>query len=584
MREQPGKWVQVGMACRFAARLCGCGLVSFSCFWSNTTGVLAETPSVDPIVFDLMSSSGVDLVVEPSRTDRKHQPETMISGVALLDFDRDGFLDVFAVSGATMPGLEKTRPEHWNRLYRNLGNWKFEDVTERAGLRGRGYTNGAVSADFDNDGDPDLFVAGLRENILYRNNGDGTFSDITRGAGLARPDPKYGTLWAVAGGFLDYDRDGWLDLFVSNYCVWDPETEPTCSQGGLAPDYCHPQHYEGLPNSLFRNNGDGTFTDVSVQSGIRDHVGKGMGLGIADFDLDGWIDIYVANDTVPAFLFHNLSNGTFGEIGFESGTAYTYAGAAVSGMGVDARDVNNDGLADIFVAAMTNEAMPLYVNLGDGYFDEVTAPSKLGMMTRDKTGWSNGVFDFNNDGWKDLFIASGDVMDPRGTFGDRVLQPNTLFVNLKNGQFAEGTPTAGKDFASRRAVHRGAAFGDLDNDGRIDVVVTALEAPTEVWRNVSPAENHWLLVLAEGTVDSRDAIGTRIKVTTASGASYYNHVNTAVGYGCSSDPRVHFGLGRDKIVKEMEIVWPNGAKQVLTDIAADQILKIRQPGTSSASP
>jgi hypothetical protein len=474
-----------------------------------------------------------------------------------------------------MPGLEKTLDRHYNRLYRSNGDGTFDDVTLSAGVKGRGYTHGVVVADYDNDGDQDMFVAGLRENILYRNGNDGTFKDVTSEAGLSEADPKYGTLWSVAAAFLDFNSDGFLDLFVSNYCVWDPETEPICGPTN-SPDYCHPQHYDGLPNSLYLNNGDGTFTDISEESGLRQHIGKGMGLGIADFDGDGWIDIYVANDTVPAFYFHNLEGKSVEEIAFESGTAYTYSGAAVSGMGVDAKDVNNDGLVDIFVAAMTNEAMPFYVNLGDNFFDEMTAPSKLAMMTRDRTGWSNGIVDFNNDGWKDLFIASGDVMDPRGAFRERVPQPNTLFVNLMNGKFADAGPTAGPEFLKRKKVHRGAAFGDLDNDGRMDAVVTSLNGPTEVWKNVSPSANHWLLVSTVGTRSNRDGIGAKIKVTTEAG-TYYNHVNTAVGYGCASDRRVHFGLGKSSLIKELEITWPSGAVQTLENVPADQILTVTEP-------
>lgn len=545
---------------------------------SQLIGVLifaAEKENFIPIVFDLIENTGVDFVVEPSRTDRRHQPETMISGVALFDYDNDGWLDLFLVSGATMPGLEKNLPAHDNRLYRNAGGFKFTDVTEEAGVKGFGYTNGTVVADYDNDGDQDLFVAGLRKNILYRNNGDGTFSDVTKTAGLGEPDPKYGTLWSVAAAFVDFNRDGFLDLFVSNYCVWNPETEPTCGPSN-SPDYCHPQHYDGLPNSLFQNLGDGTFKDVSVESGIREHIGKGMGLGVADFDEDGWMDIYVANDTVPAFYFHNLGGLRFEEIAFESGTAYTYSGAAVSGMGVDAKDVNNDGLVDIFVAAMTNEAMPYYVNLGDNFFDEMTAASKLAMMTRDRTGWGNGIFDLNNDGWKDLFIASGDVMDPRGVFGDRVPQPNTLFVNLQNGKFADAAPLAGPEFNANRKVHRGVAFGDIDNDGRIDAVVTALNGPTEFWRNISDDSLHWFMVSVTGTKSNRDGIGTKIKVTTESG-SQYNHVNTAVGYGGASDKRVHFGLGKDTLIKEMVITWPDGKKQTFSDLGVDQVFSVVEP-------
>ncbi len=534
-----------------------------------------DVKAFEPVVFDLVRSSGVDFYVEPSRTQRRHQPETMISGVAIFDFDNDGLLDLYCVSGATMPGLEKTLPAHQNRLYKGNGDGTFVDVTETAGVQGRGYTHGVIAADYDNDGLQDLFVAGLRENILYHNLGNGRFEDVTAKSGLNQPDPKYGTLWSVSAAFFDYNNDGQLDLFVSNYCVWNPETEPICGPVDT-PDYCHPQHYDGLPNSLFRNNGDGTFTDVSEQSGIREHVGKGMGLGVADFDGDGWIDIYVGNDTVPAFLFHNQGDGTFKEIGFESGTAYTYSGHAVSGMGVDAKDVNNDGLADIFVAAMTNEAMPLYINTGNMVFDEVTAPSRLAMMTRDRTGWSNGIFDLNNDGWKDLFVASGDVMYPKGTFKDRVPQPNTLFINLKNGKFADGGPSAGPDFQTHAAVHRGVAFGDLDNDGRIDAVVTSLNGPTEIWRNISNPAEHWIQLALRGTRSNRDAMGARIRISTASG-SQYNHVNTAVGYGCSSDKRVHFGLGKDKVIKELEVTWPSGVVQKLTDVPGDQILSVVEP-------
>jgi hypothetical protein len=532
-------------------------------------------PSYPPIVFELVGDSGLDFVVEPSRTEKCHQPETMISGVALLDYDGDGLLDVYLLSGATMPGLEKTLPAHRNRLFRNKGGLRFEDVTARAGVEGHGYTNGVAAADYDGDGHTDLFVAGLRGNILYHNRGDGTFEDVTNAAGLARPDPKYGTLWSVAAAFFDYDGDGRLDLLVSNYCVWNPDTEPACGPAGKR-DYCHPRHYEGLPNSLYRSRGDGTFEDVSVATGIRAHVGKGMGIGLADFDDDGWLDFYVANDTLPGFHFHNLGGKRFEEIAVQAGNAYTYYGAAVSGMGVDARDMDNDGRPDVFVTAMLNEAFPLYLNQGKNVFEETTAPSGLAKITRQKTGWSTGVYDFNNDGWKDILVASGDVMDPRGAMGERVPQPNTLLVNLGRARFADAAATAGEDFRARRAVHRGAAFGDLDGDGRVDAVVTALDGPTELWRNVSPGGNHWLRVLAKGRGGNRDAIGTRIGATSES-LTQANQVNTAVGYGSASEPHVHFGLGRDTMVKQLRIRWPGGAEQTLENVAADQVLTLQEP-------
>jgi hypothetical protein len=527
----------------------------------------------DPIVFQLQFPQGLKFVTDPSKTAKKHQPETMVSGVALFDFNNDGLLDVYAVNGASMPGLEKNDERYYNRLFKNNGDGTFQDVTEKAGVRGRGYNLGVVTGDYDNDGWADIFVAGLRENTLYQNNGDGTFVDVTGKAGLAKPDPQYGTLWAVSAAWLDYDRDGWLDLFVSNYCVWDPVTEPICPTNGQ-PDYCHPRLYKGLPNSLFRNNRDGTFTDVSVSSGIRQAIGKGMGLGIADFDDDGWVDIFVANDTLPSSLFHNQRNGTFKEVAEASFVAYTDAGRAVSGMGADARDVDNDRLPDIFETALVGETMPLYRNTGGMIFEERTFTSALASIALRKSGWSNGIVDFNNDGWKDLFAACGDVMDAEGYFNERVPQSNAVFVNMKNGRFLDAGPTAGPDFA-RKAVHRGAAFGDLDNDGRIDAVVTALNGPLEVWRNISRVQNHWLRVRLVGTKSNRDGAGARIKVVTASGAQY-NHANTAVGYGCSSDIVVHFGLGRDILVKELHISWPNGIKQVLHDVTADQTLTVKE--------
>ena len=529
----------------------------------------------DPVVFQLWDLPGIHFVTNSHRTPHKHQPETMVSGVAVFDFNNDGLLDIYAVNGATMPGLEKNHEVYYNRLFKNKGDGTFEDVTEKAGVRGKGYNLGVAVGDYDNDGWADLFVAGLRENILYHNNGDGTFTDVTSKAGLALPDLEYKTLWSVAAAWVDYDKDGWLDLFVSNYCVWDPDKEPICRDTGQ-PDYCHPRLYHGLPDSLFHNNHDGTFTDVSRASGIRKSIGKGMGIGVADFDGDGWPDLFVANDTSPNFLFRNLGNGTFSEIGVEAGVAYTDRGLAVSGLGVDAKDLDNDGRPDIFETALVGETMPFFHNLGDNLFEDKTLVSTLAAATLSKTGWSNGAFDFNNDGWKDLFAAFGDVMDPAGTFKDRVPQHCGIFVNLKNGKFADAAATAGAEFLERKAVHRGAAFGDIDNDGRIDVVVTALDGPMVVWHNVSPAPNHWILISTTGSKSNRDGMGTKIKVVTDSGVQY-NQVNTAVGYGCASDRRVHFGLGKDTLIKELILTWPSGTVQKLENVKADQIIALKEP-------
>ncbi len=550
------------------------GALLLSCL--GGAAVWATAPAqFDPVAFEEVAAArGVRFVTDSGRTARKHQPETMVSGVAVFDFDGDGWLDIYVVNGAHMPDLDKTAPRYWNRLFRNNRDGTFTDVTEAAGVAGRGYDLGVATGDYDNDGHTDLFVAGLRRNTLFHNNGNGTFTDVTEKSGLLGRDAKYGTLWAVAGAFIDYDHDGWLDLFVSNYCVWDPRTEPICGNPS-SPDYCHPREYQGLPNSLFHNNGDGTFTDVSVSSGIRAHVGKGMGIGVADFDGDGWMDLFVANDTVPAFLFMNNRNGTFTESAFERAVAFTETAEAVSGMGADARDVNNDGLPDIFETALANETFPLFRNMGQGMFEDVTARSGMGAGSRPRSGWGNGIVDLNNDGWKDLFVACADVMDVKGEFRERVPMANAVFVNLEDGRFLDASAAAGEAFA-RKAVHRGAAFGDLDNDGRVDVVVSALDGPLEVWRNVSPEPRHWLLVDTVGRKSNHDGMGAKIKVVTASGAQY-NDVNTAVGYGCASDRRVHFGLGADAVVKELTIRWPSGKIQTLNGVPADQVLTVREP-------
>jgi enediyne biosynthesis protein E4 len=532
-------------------------------------------PPAGPIAFELVRTSGIDFVTNSGRTPARHQPETMVSGAAFLDYDGDGLLDVFLVNGATLPQLDKSRPVYWNRLYRNLGNWRFEDVTEKAGVRGRGFDLGVAVADYDNDGRPDILVLGLRENTLYHNEGDGSFRDVSEQAGLRKPDPDYGTLWSVAAAFLDYDNDGRLDIFVSNYCVWDPKTEPRCVASG-ANDYCHPSNYRGLPNSLYHNEGDGRFRDVSVASGIRKSIGKGMGLGVADFDGDGFTDVFVANDTEPNFLFKNKGNGTFEEIGFLAGVAFPEAGRPLSGMGADARDIDDDGRPDIFHTALSSETMPVFRNQGGDAFVELTARAGVSSLSLSRAGWANAIVDFDNDGRKDLFVAGGDVMDPGGQFREKVRQTNLVLANLGDFKFKDATDGAGTEFATKRATHRGAAFGDLDNDGRIDVLVTALDEGIELWRNVSPAPSHWLAVRTIGTRSNRDGIGARLVLTTPSG-SRHSHVNTAVGYGGASDVRVHFGLGPDTTISQLEILWPSGARQLLENVAVDQVVTVTEP-------
>jgi len=360
---------------------------------------------------------------------------------------------------------------------------------------------------------------------------------------------------------------------VSNYGVWNPDKETTYNVNNL-PDYCHPRRYEGLANSLFHNNHDGTFTDVSAALRIRSSIGKGMGVSVADFADDRCLDIFVANDTLPNTLFCNEYDGTFKVVSLKSGVAYVENGTAVSGMGCDARDIDNDGGIDIFETALRSESWPLVQNLGNGLFNDATYESGLTGATVSRSGWGNGIFDFNNDGWKDLSVASAEVTDPRGSERGRLMQLNAAFANLRSGKFVDASVEAG--LGDRKAVHRGTAFGDLNNDGRIDVVVIALDGPLEVWSNVPPASNHWLLIKTIGTKSNTDSTGAKLMLVTTEGAQH-NYVITAAGLGSSSYPRVRFGLVSQSMVQEVHISWPSGAQQTPKNIKADQIPTVKEP-------
>lgn len=516
----------------------------------------------------------IPFTLENSETPRRHAPETMAGGLAVFDYDNDGDLDIYLTNGADIRTLKKTSPKYWSRLFANDGAGHFTDVTEKAGVAGSGFDNGVAVGDYDNDGDLDMFVAGVHRYTLYRNNGDGTFTDVTEKAGLNALDPEFGPLWAVGGAWLDANNDGLLDLFVVNYLSWNAATEPLCQYEGRA-EYCHPRLYGELPNRLYLNKGDGTFADASAASGIRAHPGKGMGAAVADFDLDGWIDVFVANDKLFNFLFHNKGGGKFEEIAFEAGVALAEHGNFISGMGVDCRDIDNDGLADIAFVALDNETFPLFRNTGKGTFQEITASSGVTLQSRPMAGYSPAIYDFDNDGWKDLFVSRGHVQSP--LMSDRVAvdQHNTVFRNLGGGKFAALTEQAG--FAAQPPRrHRGSGHGDLNGDGRIDIVVSALAAPAEIWINESPGGHHWLLLDLEGVKSNRNAIGARIKLTSKSGVQY-NHVSYSVGYSSSSAGPVHFGLGPDAVADAIEIDWPSGARQRLEGVRADQILKVREP-------
>jgi enediyne biosynthesis protein E4 len=520
-------------------------------------------------------ASHVDFVLNNSTTPDKPLIDSTLGGVALFDFDNDGFLDIFFTNGARIPSLEKDSPTFYNRLYRNNRDGTFTDVTERAGLEGEGYSMGVAAADFDNDGWTDLYVTGVNRNILYRNNGDGTFTDVTEHAALSSVDENGRKLWSVGAAWFDYNNDGLLDLFVTNYLDWSLKTSKVCGEDGKRLS-CSPSLYSGLSNLLYRNNGDGTFTEVSELTGIAEHIGKGMSVAVADFDDDGFIDVFVANDQARNFLLKNVEGRRFTEIGIEAGVAYTEDGLPLSSMGVDFRDLNDDGRPDLIVTALGGETFPLYLNSGSGLFESSTYPSGLGFQTIRMSGWGVGTYDFDNDGHKDLFTANSHVSENADFYGrDRYRQPNALFRNLGNGRFENVTPQAGSALQSA-AAHRGSAFGDLNNDGRIDVVVSAIGEPAKVLYNVCGSENQWILIQLQGTKSNRDGIGAKIKITSDSGQVQYNHVTTAVGYASASDKRVHFGLGAARRIREIEIRWPSGHTQTLRDIAANQILMVKE--------
>ncbi len=525
---------------------------------------------------EIAAKAGLNYITANSPTELKNQPETMVSGVALIDYDRDGFLDVYFVGGAAIPSLRKETPAYWNRLYRNNHDMTFTDVTEKAGVAGAGYGMGASVADYDNDGWPDIFVANVTDNHLYRNNGDGTFTDVAVKAGVAGAKYKGKKMWAVGGGWFDYNNDGLLDLFVVNYCQWEVNKDPSCEIVKGVRGYCHPKHYGPLPNSLFRNNGNGTFTDVSRETGIAAHPGKGMSVSFSDYDDDGYLDAFVANDTTPNFLFHNLAGKLFEEVALDAGVAYGPDANALSGMGSDFRDVNNDGKPDIWHTAIEHQTFPLYVYQGEGAFTDATVTSGLARRTAEMSGWSNGIYDFDNDGWKDLFVARANVMDNVHLLvqNRKYPEPNSLFRNLGNGKFEEVSGSAGTDFQAE-APHRGAAFGDLDNDGSVDIVLSVLNGRAKLFHNVSPKQN-WIELNLTGTRNNRMGLGAQVRITLEDGTRQWNDATTAVGYACSSDHRVHFGLGTSTRIKEVKIRWPSGKTQVMTNVQANRVLTIEE--------
>jgi enediyne biosynthesis protein E4 len=525
---------------------------------------------------DIAAKAGLNFVLRNGATGDFHQPELMLGGVAALDYNNDGWMDIYFTNGAAMPSLNKTGPEYFNRLFRNNGNGTFTDVTEVSGVAGEGYSMGVAVGDYDNDGYPDIFVAGVNRNILYHNRGDGTFEDVTEKAHLGGVDPHFGKMWSVSAAWVDIDNDGWLDLIVTNYVQWDPKLEPRCGSP-QQPLYCDPGAYHGTPNQLFRNNHDGTFTDITESSGLGAQIGKGMGVAIADYDGDGLMDFFVANDSVPNFLFHNLGHGTFEEVGMLAGVALDENGKPVASMGADFRDLDDDGRPDLILTAMINDTFPLFRNTGKSpVFEDDTASSGLALETRTLTGWGVGLYDFDNDGFKDIFTANSHFPALNRYLGTAPELPNSLFRNLGNSKFQDVSKTAGSDF-QLAGFHRGAAFADFDNDGRLDAVVSNVNGPARLFHNVTPDAGHWLALKLGGTRSNRDGIGAKVALTLPSGRKLYNHCTMSVGYASSSEPLVRFGLGEYKVAKLIEIQWPSGKLQKLGNVAADRILRVREP-------
>lgn len=506
--------------------------------------------------------AGIDFKLRNGAEGNKAQPESMGGGLGVIDFDGDGWPDLFCVNGATIPKLEKVDPSYWNRLYRNNRDGTFTDVTVKAGLTGHGYGIGVAVGDYDNDGHEDLFVVGVHENHLYRNNGDGTFTDVTQAAGLG--GEQTAGLWGISAAWIDYDNDGRLDLFVSNCCDWAPGVDPIC--GGMTPQtrvYCHPDRYRAERMQLFHNNGDGTFTDVTGKGPIPQVLGKGMGVAIADFAGDGRPGIFVANDNARNLLFRNTGRG-FEEIGLEAGVAYNGDGRSISGMGADFGDIDGDGRFDIVMTALKNESFGVFLNRGNGTFDDGSIETGLLKLVLPVSGWGCGLVDLDNDGWLDFFVAASGV-DTTDTMA------NSIFRNV-GGRFSDISRECGIGLGPAR-MHRGVVFADFDHDGRLDAAVTSIEAPTELWCNRSPPQ-HWLQLRLTGTRSNRSAIGALVTCKSA-GKTQVRMVNSSVGYASSSDLTVHFGLGAQRSAS-ISIRWPSGIVQSLGTVTADQRIAVTE--------
>jgi len=559
------------------------GTLSLLSFAQNA----AQSEKMQPIAdtpgrfVDITKKSGVNFQYQSSHTSKKYLIETMGAGVALFDYDNDGRLDIFLINGTplddptpkgTIP--KKPGPAYWNRLYHQKADGTFEDVTEKAGLQGEGYGMGVAVGDYDNDGFEDLYVTAYGGNKLYHNNGNGTFTDVTDKAGVK------GGGWSSSAAWVDLDNDGKLDLVVLRYLDWDFD-DIWCGEhkeNGRA--YCHPDVFKAIAPLVYHNNGDGTFTEVASKIGLG-KPGKGLGIAIGDYDRDGHIDLFIANDSMLEFLYHNKGDGTFEEMGLAAGVAVDGDGRTFAGMGVDLADYNNDGWPDLIVTDLANQRYALYQNNGDGSFTYSSQLHGIGRMTMTHSGWGIRFFDYDNDGWKDLLIAQGHDLDTIEINFPNLRYREPMLLAHNNGKgFTDVTAASGGVF-DQSWVARGLAIGDLDNDGRLDAVVTTNDGPVHILHNETPTQNHWLLLNLVGHKSNRDGIGAEVSLMTKAGTQYAT-VTTASSYQSSSDKRVHFGLGKEDVAMRIEIRWPSGITQILKDVKADQILQIDEPAASSS--
>lgn len=563
-------------------------VLSLSC--ANVPGIgataKANEPSLTVKFVDATPTSGLQFQHRNSATPNKYLIETMAGGVAVFDYNGDGWLDVFFTNGARLKDsqpddepLDKSDPRFWNRLFRNNRDGTFTDVTEKANLRGSSYGMGAAAADYDNDGQTDLFVTNYGEAILYRNNGDGTFRDVTLRARVKAEG------WTTSAGFLDYNNDGHIDLFVCRYLAWD-FAAGNLFCGDRKPQgraYCHPDKFKPVSNYLFKNNGDGTFTDVSAPSRIEASPGKALGVAFADFNNDRFLDIYVANDSYPQFLFKNNGDGTFTETGAIAGVGYTEDGKTFAGMGTDFADIDDDGLPDVITTALPYEYYAFFRNQGRGTFSYSSLDSRLGEITRPFGGWGMRIFDYDNDKAKDLFLVNSHVMDNIELSQPHLSYPQKpLLLKFIGNRFVDVSSTSGEIFQQPQAS-RGAAFGDLDNDGDTDVIVSNCNGPARFIRNEGGNRNHWIGIKLRGTRSNRDGIGAKITVTRLDGKKQYNHVTTTAGYLSAHDARVLFGLDKEASIKQIRIEWPGGIVQEIINPKVDQFLQVEEKGEGSAA-